>query len=93
MNKTVAILVCLAGIITWTGCTKGKEQQEVSQPKTTVQATCPIMGGKINKSLYVDHDGKRIYVCCQGCVGKVKEDPAKYIKKLEAEGVTLEKVD
>ena len=57
---------------------------------TTLQAQCPVMGGKVNKNLYVDHDGKRIYVCCEGCVGAVKKDLDKYIKKLEAEGVTLD---
>lgn len=54
-----------------------------------VQTMCPVMGGKINKDLYVDHDGKRVYVCCQACVAAVKKDPEKYIKKMEAEGVAL----
>lgn len=48
------------------------------------------MGGKINKDLYVDHDGKRVYVCCKGCIGKIKADPDKYIKKLEKDGVALD---
>ncbi len=56
------------------------------------QTTCPVMGGKINRSLYVDAEGFRIYVCCGGCIGKVKADPAKYIKQLKAKGVELEKV-
>ena len=56
------------------------------------QTKCPVMGNAINKSLYVDHDGKRIYLCCKGCIAPVKADPEKYIRKLEAEGVTLEKV-
>jgi hypothetical protein len=55
------------------------------------QTRCPVMGGKINKAQYVDVDGKRIYVCCPGCIGKIKADPAKYIKKLEDAGVTLAK--
>ena len=57
----------------------------------TLQTQCPVMGGKIDKSMYVDHDGKRIYVCCAGCINAIKKDPTKYIKKLEAEGITLEK--
>jgi hypothetical protein len=40
----------------------------------------------------VDYDGKRIYVCCRGCIGVVKKDPAKYIALLEKEGITLDKV-
>ena len=52
------------------------------------QTVCPVMGGKINPKLYADVDGKRIYVCCQGCIPAIKKDPAKYTKKLEAAGVT-----
>ncbi|MEI8205930.1 MAG: hypothetical protein WCG03_03540 [Kiritimatiellales bacterium] len=56
------------------------------------QATCPAMAGQaVNPKLYVDADGYRIYVCCGGCVKAVKADPAKYIAKLKAEGVEIEK--
>jgi hypothetical protein len=55
------------------------------------QTTCPVMGGKINKEHYVDVKGYRIYVCCPGCLGKIKADPDTYIKKLQDEGITLEK--
>lgn len=56
------------------------------------QTTCPVMGGAIDKNLYVDYNGKRVYMCCKGCEGALKKDPEKYIKKLEAEGVTLAKI-
>ena len=56
------------------------------------QTTCPLMGGKINKKIFADHDGKRVYFCCAGCIAGFKKDPAKYVKKLEDAGVTLEKV-
>ena len=56
------------------------------------QTTCPIMGGKINKTVYADHDGKRVYFCCAGCIDSFKKEPAKHIKKLEGEGVELAKV-
>lgn len=58
--------------------------------KAKAQTTCPVMkGGKIKKNLYADVKGKRIYVCCPGCIGKIKADPGKYIKQLEKAGVTL----
>jgi hypothetical protein len=63
---------------------------EEKQAETKKQTTCPVMGGKINKAQYVDANGKRIYVCCGGCVGKVKADPGKYIQQMEAKGITLE---
>jgi len=65
---------------------------KVAEVKIVPQTTCPVMGGAIDKNRYVDYDGKRIYVCCNMCVKTVKADPVKYIKKLEAEGVTIETV-
>jgi hypothetical protein len=50
------------------------------------------MGGKINKDIYVDHEGKRVYFCCKGCVPEFQKNPAKYLNKLENEGVVLEDV-
>ena len=55
----------------------------------TPQTVCPVMGGKINKELYVDVEGKRIYVCCGGCIDPIKKDGAKFVKKLEDQGITL----
>ncbi len=56
------------------------------------QKICPIMGNKILKSEYVDHEGKRIYFCCSGCKSTFLKDPGKYIKEMEAKGIVLDKV-
>ncbi len=101
MKKLLTILsvILLASSISYAcgtcGCSadKAHKQETVKEVKAEVKAqtTCPVMeGNEINKELYADVDGKRIYVCCGGCIAKIKEDPKKYIKKLEAEGVTLE---
>ena len=63
------------------------------QTEVKKQTKCPVMGGKINKAQYADVQGKRIYVCCAGCIAKIKAEPAKYIKQLEAEGITLDKAE
>ena len=55
------------------------------------QTNCPIMGGPINKSIYVDKDGTRIYVCCGGCVAPLKKDFDAIKAKYEKQGVTLAK--
>lgn len=52
------------------------------------QTKCPVLGGKIDNKVYVDYQGKRIYFCCAGCIDTFKKDPEKYLKKMEAEGVT-----
>ena len=56
------------------------------------QKKCPVMGGTINKDVYADYEGKRVYFCCEACISTFKKDPAKYVKKLEEEGVVLETV-
>ena len=53
-----------------------------------VQTICPVEGGKINKKIFVDVKGKRIYMCCSGCIESVKADPDKYMKILEDQGAT-----
>ncbi|MHC4247876.1 MAG: hypothetical protein ACYS9X_01980 [Planctomycetota bacterium] len=63
----------------------------VVKPAGGQQTTCAVMGGKINKKIYADHDGKRVYFCCNGCVSAFKADPVKYLKKLDDAGVTPEK--
>jgi YHS domain-containing protein len=54
------------------------------------QTKCPVMGGEINKSFYVDYQGKRIYFCCPSCKEDFLSDPEKYMKKLKDEGIVLE---
>jgi YHS domain-containing protein len=54
------------------------------------QALCPVLGGNVDKNVYADYQGKRIYFCCQGCDAEFKKDPEKYMKNLKDEGVTLE---
>ena len=57
--------------------------------KVVHQTMCPVMGNAIDKKLFVDHEGKRIYVCCAGCLETIKKDPATYIKQMEDQGITL----
>ena len=57
------------------------------------QTTCPVMGGAIDKKLYVDYQGKRIYMCCPGCKDAIAKDPEKYIKKLASMGQSVEIID
>ena len=54
------------------------------------QTVCPVLGGNVDKKVYADYQGKRIYFCCTGCDAEFKKDPEKYMKKLEEQGVTPE---
>jgi YHS domain-containing protein len=46
------------------------------------QTICPVMAGKINKDIFVEYKGQKVYFCCAGCEAKFKADPEKYISKL-----------
>lgn len=46
--------------------------------------TCPVMGGAVNGSDFVEYQGKRYGLCCPGCKSAFLADPEKYIAKLNA---------
>jgi YHS domain-containing protein len=47
------------------------------------QKTCPVMvGNPINKDLFTEYKGKKVYFCCPACKPKFEADPEKYLAKL-----------
>lgn len=93
--KTIMMGLGLAALVV-AGCGGNGVKDAAAQTSvaeetvTTAQTVCPVMGGPINKELYADVMGKRVYVCCAGCLEKIKQEPEMYIKKLEDSGVVLE---
>lgn len=48
-----------------------------------LQKTCPVMvGNAIDPNLHVDYQGKRVYFCCNMCVGEFQKNPEKYLDRL-----------
>jgi YHS domain-containing protein len=84
--KTLIIAIALAAFAA--GGVWAAEAKAAAQGKAQTQ--CPVLGGAINKQVYADYKGKRIYFCCKGCDAEFKKDPEKYMKKLQEQGVTLE---
>jgi len=47
------------------------------------QTMCPVMdGNKIDKNVFVEYQGKKVYFCCAACKAAFEKEPAKYIAKL-----------
>jgi YHS domain-containing protein len=97
--RSVIIMVLVAGLLAGGyGCKKSNETQKApaatKTPATATQAQtiCPIEGSKIDKNVYIDYQGKRIYFCCADCKAKFNADPAKYVQQMEDKGIVLEKV-
>ncbi len=58
--------------------------------ETKKQTHCPICKMEIQKDLYVDYEGKRVYFGCSGCPDKFRANPETYIKQMEEAGIELE---
>jgi YHS domain-containing protein len=39
-----------------------------------INETCPISGEAIDKAKSVEFEGRKVYFCCDNCVGKYKKD-------------------
>jgi YHS domain-containing protein len=49
---------------------------------STEQTLCPVTGDKIDKKVFVEYKGKKVYFCCSMCVAQFNKDPEKYMAKL-----------
>ena len=56
--------------------------EQTATATTAEQTTCPVMGGAIDKSIFIEYKGKKVYFCCPGCEEQFKKEPEKYIAKL-----------
>lgn len=90
-NKLLIILYTAFSIVIFTATSysateiiqkalPGEDPNKVESPGT--QTICPVMGGKIDKNLFVDIQGKRIYMCCLACEEGIKTEPDRYIRKI-----------
>ncbi len=90
MKKTVLVVMSVVvATISVMAChhhdSSQKEPLQVAEKTDAqvVQKICPVMGGKINQELFVEQDGKKVYVCCGNCVEKVEKDFEKYLGIVE----------
>ncbi|MHC4211859.1 MAG: YHS domain-containing protein [Planctomycetota bacterium] len=87
----------VAGLITLAGCKESEPEPSVPSPEqvssavseagaklasATEQKTCPVMGNPINKDLFAEYKGKKVFFCCAGCKPTFEADPEKYLAKL-----------
>ena len=46
------------------------------------QRICPVMGGSINKDIFTEYKGRKVYFCCAGCKPMFEKAPEKYVGQL-----------
>jgi YHS domain-containing protein len=91
----ISIVVLLVGvlIVGFAGCKDKSETEtdpnavatiggEASGTSPVAQTTCPIMGKPIDKAVFTEYQGQKVYFCCPACIDKFKAEPAKYTKDL-----------
>jgi YHS domain-containing protein len=90
MKKTYAAVTVLIMTALFTAGVMAP-RAEGAEKKGKPQTVCPIQGGAIDRSIYTDYKGYRIYFCCGGCPEEFNKNPEKYMKKMRESGVTPEK--
>ena len=54
-----------------------------------IQTKCPVTGNDVDRSFFEGRTGDennpsiKVYFCCDKCIDKFKENPDRYLKKLE----------
>ncbi len=43
--------------------------------------SCPVSGEPADPAVFLEHEGKKVYFCCDACFTTFKADPAKYFAK------------
>ena len=67
-----------------------KEEGSAPEGEPRAQTRCPVMGGEINREVFLDYKGLRIYFCCAGCEDGFMEKPEAYLTAMRADGIAPE---
>ena len=60
-----------------------QQAKEAVQQVAAEQTVCPVMKGQpIDKTIFVEYKGKKVYFCCQSCKAAFEKEPEKYVKDL-----------
>lgn len=94
IRKLSLILIALASLagLTAFGGDNADATKKADAKELKPQTHCPVMGGKIDSTVFTDIQGQRVYHCCPMCGPKLKADPDKYFKKAAADGVLFENI-
>jgi YHS domain-containing protein len=90
MKKIITASILIASVAL-AGALHAQKTAPKGKAAEKQQTMCPVMGGEVDKNVFVDYKGKRVYFCCTSCVEEFNKNPEKYMNKMRKEGVILEK--
>jgi YHS domain-containing protein len=64
-------------------------QREATALLPKVQVTCPVTGKPVDQEISTERGDLEVYFCCESCIAKYEEKPAKYDARL-ANGYTYQ---
>ncbi|MCX5632693.1 MAG: YHS domain-containing protein [Phycisphaerae bacterium] len=94
MSGSIVLLVAflIIGTVSVNGCKKqsspppapvaSESGAQPAQAAAAEQTICPVMGGPVNKDIFVEYQGKKVYFCCEQCKAEFNKEPEKYLPKL-----------
>ncbi|MGA2322961.1 MAG: YHS domain-containing protein [Sedimentisphaerales bacterium] len=60
-----------------------EDTKKAATAASVEQTMCPVMeGNKIDKNVFVEYKGKKVYFCCAQCKAAFEKEPEKYLAKL-----------
>ncbi len=89
MKKIITASILIAGVAI-AGALYSQKDAIKDSTVGKQQTMCPVMGGEVDKKVFVDYRGKRVYFCCTSCVEEFNKKPEKYMNKMRKEGVVPE---
>jgi len=78
----VLVVLLSTTMICLSGCRKKTEPAASTSPGMIEQKMCPVLGGPVDKNIFTEYQGKKVYFCCAECKEQFEKEPEKYISKL-----------
>jgi len=79
MSKRTTLTLCAA--LLWLCSCASTTKDAVATLPPGANADCPMEGRAVSPTSYYEHNGKRIYVCCDDCLAGVAMDPDAALSK------------
>jgi YHS domain-containing protein len=93
--KHILVSGLAASALLFTACQKEEAATQTADSESATAESgesypldvCVVSGeklGSMGEPHVITHEGTEVQFCCDNCVPKFKEDPAKYLAKIEA---------
>jgi YHS domain-containing protein len=80
----LAASLLLVGLFVMSGCDKymGGHEKHKEMAVDTMQKVCPVSGRPIDREIWTEYKGKKVYFCSPACKAEFEKNPEKYESKL-----------